>query len=170
MIAPEAANNSAISASLAPALTLGIPGGATSALLLVALTVHGIRPGPMLFTTQPDADLRLSGRADLRRGDVPAGRLMCARLLSLVTLVRAEMLAPIFLIISFAGVYAQDQQFSDVLVALIFGVIGCVAKSVRTSPPVPLVLGLVLGRLLETSFKQSLEMAGGDWTIFFTGR
>jgi putative tricarboxylic transport membrane protein len=90
-----------------------------------------------------------------------------ARPLALVTLVRAELLAPIFLILCFAGVYAQDQQFSDILLAIFFGLVGCTAKALDF-PPVPLVLGLVVGRLLETSVVQSLAISSGDWTIFFT--
>ena len=167
VIAPEAANHSAFSASLAPALTLGIPGGATSALLIVALTVQGIRPGPMLFTTHTNlvfgflVGLIFGAAIFMLIGTI------FARPLAKITLVRAELLAPIFLIISFAGVYAQDQQFSDIVIAIVFGLIGCVAKDLDF-PVVPLVLGLVLGRLLETSFTQSLEISGGDWTIFFT--
>jgi TctA family transporter len=167
VIAPEAANNSSISASLAPALALGIPGGATSALLLVALMVHGIRPGSMLFTTH--AQLLYGFLVGMIIGAVMflLVSVLFARPLALVTLVRAELLAPIFLILCFAGVYAQDQQFSDIILAILFGLVGCAAKALDF-PPVPLVLGLVVGRLLETSVVQSLAISGGDWTIFFT--
>ena len=92
---------------------------------------------------------------------------LCARLLAMVTLVRAELLAPIFLVISFAGVFAQDQKFSDIVIAVLFGLLGCAAQMFGF-PTVPLVLGLVLGKMLETSFYQSLAISGGDWTIFFT--
>lgn len=167
VIAPEAANNSAICAGLAPALTLGVPGGSTSALLLVALAVHGIRPGPMLFTGQPT--LVYGFLVGLLIGAVMflVVGAMLARTLSLVTLIRAEILAPIFLIISFAGVYADTRSYVAIIVAIIFGVVGCLAKAFQF-PPVPLVLGLVLGGLLDTSFSQSLAMSGGDWAIFFT--
>jgi TctA family transporter len=167
VIAPEAANNSSISASLAPALALGIPGGATSALLLVALMVHGIRPGSMLFTSH--AQLLYGFLVGMIIGAVMflLVSVLFARPLALVTLVRAELLAPIFLILCFAGVYAQDQQFSDILLAILFGLVGCTAKALDF-PPVPMVLGLVVGRLLETSVIQSLAISGGDWTIFFT--
>lgn len=167
VIAPEAANNSAICAGLAPALTLGIPGGSTSALLLVALAVHGIRPGPMLFTGQPT--LVYGFLVGLIIGAVMfliVGAMM-ARTLSLVTLIRAEILAPIFLIISFAGVYADTRSFVAIVIAIIFGIVGCLAKAFEF-PPVPLVLGLVLGGLLDTSFNQSLGMSNGDPTIFLT--
>jgi putative tricarboxylic transport membrane protein len=90
-----------------------------------------------------------------------------ARVLALVTLVRAELIAPVFLVISFAGVYAQDQQFSDIVVAVAFGVFGCLTKALGF-PAVPLVLGLVLGRTLETSFHQSLAISGGSWSVFVT--
>ena len=167
VIAPEAANNSSISASMAPALALGIPGGATSALLLVALMVHGIRPGSMLFTSH--AELLFGFLVGLVIGALMflLVSVVFARPLALVTLVRAELLAPIFLILCFAGVYAQDQQFSDIILAIIFGLVGCTAKALDF-PPVPLVLGLVVGRLLETSVVQSLAISDGDWTIFFT--
>jgi putative tricarboxylic transport membrane protein len=167
VIAPEAANNSSLSASLAPALALGIPGGATSALLLVALTVHGIRPGPMLFSSQSNLVYGFLVGLIFGAAMFLIVSVLCARLLARITLVRAELLAPIFLVVSFAGVYAQDQQFSDIVLAIIFGLIGCVAKALGF-PPVPLVLGLVLGRLLETSGIQSLDISGGDWTIFLT--
>jgi putative tricarboxylic transport membrane protein len=91
----------------------------------------------------------------------------CARILAKITLVRAELLAPIFLVISFAGVFAQDQKFTDVGITILFGLLGCTAK-LFGYPTVPLVLGLVLGRLLETSFYQSLAISGGEWTVFFT--
>ena len=167
VIAPEAANNSAISASLAPALMLGIPGGATTALLLVALTVHGIRPGTLLFSSQPG--LVYGFLIGLLFGAIMfmMVSVLCARLLAMVTLVRAELLAPIFLVISFAGVFAQDQKFSDIVIAVLFGLLGCAAQMFGF-PTVPLVLGLVLGKMLETSFYQSLAISGGDWTIFFT--
>jgi putative tricarboxylic transport membrane protein len=167
VIAPEAANNSAISAGLAPALMLGIPGGATTALLLVALTIHGIRPGPQLFSAQPGLVYGFLVGLLLGAAMFLIVSVVCARLLALVTLVRAELLAPIFLVISFAGVLAQDRRFSDVVVTILFGLIGCLAQMFGY-PTVPLVLGLVLGRLLETSFYQSLAISGGDWTVFFT--
>jgi putative tricarboxylic transport membrane protein len=167
VIAPEAANNSSISASLAPALALGIPGGATSALLLVALMVHGIRPGSMLFTSHAQLLYGFLVGMIIGAAMFLLVSVLFARPLALVTLVRAELLAPIFLILCFAGVYAQDQQFSDIVLAILFGLVGCAAKALDF-PPVPLVLGLVVGRLLETSVVQSLAISGGDWTIFFT--
>lgn len=161
VIAPEAANNSAVCASLVPALTLGIPGGATSALLLVALTVHGLRPGTMLFTTQPDLIWGFFVGLMIGALMFAALGLLMTNIFARVTLVRAEILAPVFLVISFAGVYAQDQRLFDVFLGLFFGVFGYLARRFGY-PVVPLVIGLVLGTLAETSFHQGLTIAGGD--------
>jgi putative tricarboxylic transport membrane protein len=165
VIAPEAANNSSQCGSLAPALALGIPGGATSALLLVALTIHGIKPGPMLFSSEKTLVYGFLVGLIFGAAMFLITSVACARWLAKITLVRAELLAPVFLIVSFAGVYAQNQSFSDILVAIGFGLIGCVTKSMGF-PPVPLILGVVLGRMLESSASQSLSISGGDWSIF----
>ncbi|WP_368416778.1 tripartite tricarboxylate transporter permease [Falsiroseomonas sp.] len=167
VIAPEAANNSAVCASLVPALTLGIPGGATSALLLVALTIHGLRPGTMLFTTQPDLIWGFFVGLMIGALMFAAMGLLMTNLFARVTLVRAEILAPIFLVISFAGVYAQDQRLFDVFLALFFGILGYLARRFGY-PVVPLVIGLVLGTLAETSFHQGLTIAGGDMIAMLT--
>jgi len=167
VIAPEAANNSAVCASLVPALTLGIPGGATSALLLVALTVHGLRPGTMLFTTQPDLIWGFFVGLMIGALMFAAMGLLMTNVFARVTLVRAEILAPIFLVISFAGVYAQDQRLFDVFLALFFGILGYLARRFGY-PVVPLVIGLVLGTLAETSFHQGLTIAGGDVIAMLT--
>jgi putative tricarboxylic transport membrane protein len=167
VIAPEAANNSAVCASLVPALTLGIPGGATSALLLVALTVHGLRPGTMLFTTQPDLIWGFFVGLMIGALMFAAMGLLMTNLFARVTLVRAEILAPVFLVISFAGVYAQDQRLFDVFLALFFGILGYLARRFGY-PVVPLVIGLVLGTLAETSFHQGLTIAGGDVIAMLT--
>jgi len=167
VIAPEAANNSAVCASLVPALTLGIPGGATSALLLVALTVHGLRPGTMLFTTQPDLIWGFFVGLMIGALMFAAMGMLMTNLFARVTLVRAEILAPVFLVISFAGVYAQDQRLFDVFLALFFGILGYLARRFGY-PVVPLVIGLVLGTLAETSFHQGLTIAGGDVIAMLT--
>lgn len=161
VIAPEAANNSAVCASLVPALTLGIPGGATSALLLVALTVQGLRPGTMLFTSQPELIWGFFVGLIIGALMFAAVGLLMTNLFARVTLVRAEILAPVFLVISFAGVYAQDQKLFDVFLALGFGIFGYLARR-HGYPVVPLVIGLVLGTMAETSFHQGLTIAGGD--------
>jgi putative tricarboxylic transport membrane protein len=167
VIAPEAANNSAVCASLVPALTLGIPGGATSALLLVALTVHGLRPGTMLFSSQPELIWGFFVGLIIGAFLFAILGLLMTNLFARVTLVRAEILAPVFLVVSFAGVFAQDQRLFDVFLALGFGIFGYLARRFGY-PVVPLVIGLVLGTLAETSFHQGMTIAGGDLFAMLT--
>lgn len=167
VIAPEAANNSSIVTSLIPALTLGVPGGAVSALLLVALMVHGIRPGALLFSHQPE--LVYGFLVGLLFGAVQflVVSILLADFFARITLVRAEILAPVFLVLSLAGVYAQDQHIFDVYVAIAFGILGYVARAYGY-PLVPLVLGLVLGKMGETSFQQALTISAGDPLILIS--
>src|SRR6516225_10208547 len=107
VIAPEASNNSCIPTSLIPALTLGIPGGATSAILLVAVTLQGLRPGPMLFTSNPE--LIWGFFMGLLIGAIMATVLYLVMIpwFALITIVRVELLAPMLLIITLFGAYAN---------------------------------------------------------------
>ena len=165
VIAPEVANNACIHAALIPALTMGIPGGASSALLLVVLTIHGLRPGAMLFTSGSTlvnglfAGLFLSG--------ITSFLLMTQfiRIFARVTIVRAEILAPMLLVLSIIASYASQESLADLFTTVVFGLLGYVFRRHRF-PLVNLVMGLILGRLLEVSFAQSLMMTGGSYGIF----
>lgn len=166
VIAPEASNNACVCSSLIPALTLGIPGGATSAVLLVALTVHGIRPGTMLFTTQPEliygffVGLFFASLLFFVMGAVLTNSF------ALMTTIRTDILAPILMVASLVGAYAYQQNPLDVLVAIVFGVVGFFLKR-HKFPVAGIVMGLVLGSLAEISFHQSLMMTGGSYEIFY---
>ncbi len=165
IIAPEASNNSCVCASLIPALTLGIPGGATSAVLLIALTVHGIRPGTMLFTSQPDliygffVGLFIASILFFVMGA------LLTNAFARMTTIRNEILAPVLMVASLVGAYAYQQSPLDVLVAIFFGFVGYFLKRHRF-PVAGIVMGLVLGGLAEVSFHQSLMMTGGSYAIF----
>src|SRR5262249_5232314 len=113
VIAPEASNNSCIPTSLIPALTLGIPGGATSAILLVAVTLQGLRPGPMLFTSNPE--LIWGFFMGLLVGAIMATVLYLVMIpwFALITIVRVELLAPMLLIITLFGAYANERNMMD---------------------------------------------------------
>ena len=118
VIAPEASNNSCIPTSLIPALTLGIPGGATAAILLVAVTLQGLRPGPMLFTSNPE--LIWGFYMGLLIGAIMATilYLMMIPWFAMITLVRIELMAPMLLIITLFGAYANERSMMDVFVAI----------------------------------------------------
>ena len=146
VIAPEAANNSAIAAGLAPALMLGIPGGATSALLLVALTVHGIRPGIMLFNDQPDLVYGFLIGLLIGAFMFMFVSAAFARWLAMVTLVRAEIIAP-----SFPGdlvcrrLSPRTSSSATSSSRSLFGLFGCLAKTLGF-PSRAARARLVLGR------------------------
>ena len=167
IIAPEASNNSCVCSSLIPALTLGIPGGATSAILLVAMMVHGIRPGTMLFTSQPElvygffAGLFVSAFMFFIMG------VLLTNSFALMTTIRNEILAPIILVLSLIGAYANQQSSLDVIVAIVVGIAGYFLKR-HKFPVTGIVMGLVLGSLAEVSFHQAKMMTGGSYSIFWT--
>ncbi|WP_233838929.1 tripartite tricarboxylate transporter permease [Paraburkholderia sp. ZP32-5] len=165
IIAPEASNNACVHAALIPTLTLGIPASGGTALVLVAVTIHGLRPGPMLFSSQPD--LVYGFFAGMLVGAVlfTVFGLLFARWLALITLAPAPLLVPCLLVVSLIGAYAYNQSFLDVAWAVIFGVVGFMARRYGF-PVVGLVMGLLLGGLTETSFHQSLEISDGSYLIF----
>ena len=165
VIAPEASNNSCIPTSLIPALTLGIPGGATSAILLVAVTLQGLRPGPMLFTSNPE--LIWGFFMGLLVGAVIATVLYLVMIpwFALITIVRIELLAPMLLIITLFGAYANERNMMDVFVAIFFGLFGYFLRR-HGYPLISLVIGLILGRLAEGSFHQALMISDHDYSVF----
>jgi putative tricarboxylic transport membrane protein len=165
VIAPEASNNSCIPTSLIPALTLGIPGGATAAILLVAVTVQGLRPGPMLFTSNPE--LIWGFFMGLLVGCLMATILYLIMIpwFAMITLVRIELMAPMLLIITLFGAYANERNMMDVFVAIGFGLFGYFARR-HGYPLISLVIGLILGKLAEGSFHQALQISDHDYSVF----
>ena len=166
VVAPEVANNACIHAAMIPALTLGIPAGASSAMLIVVLTVHGLRPGQMLFSSSP---VLINGLfAGLLASAITSFLLMTVfiRIFARVTIVPIPLLAPVLMVLSLTAAYASQQNILDLFVAMISGIVAYFLRRAGF-PLVNLVMGLVLGRLLEISFVQARMMAGGSYTTFF---
>lgn len=166
---PEAANNSAVGGAMVPTLALGIPGSATTAIMLAALVVQGVRPGPHLFNEQPKllyavfASMLAANLIYLVLG------LYSAKLFARISMVPAALLWPAVFVLSVIGAYAPNQSMGEVYLMLIFGVIGLLFRRHGFSPA-PLVMGLVLGSLLEESLKQSILIFGDGWLMGFLGR
>lgn len=164
---PESANNSAVSGNMVPMFALGIPGSGTTALMLGALIMFGMRPGPDMFTTNGDliwgviASLYIANFLLLILNLPLAG--LFAKLLS----VRYSWLYPPILAICLVGAFGNTNSLQDCWLLLVFGVLGWLMKRFAW-PAAPLVLGLVLGPLFETSMRQALSMSRGDMTIFLT--
>jgi putative tricarboxylic transport membrane protein len=167
VIAPEASNSACIPTSFIPAVTLGIPGGASAAILLVAITIHGIRPGPMLFTSDPTLIYGFFAGLLLSTAMAAALCLVMIPWFALITVIRIEMMVPVLLVISLAGAYAVSRSLTDVFVAIGFGLFGYVARR-NGFPLVPLIIGVILGGLIERSFHQALQISGGSYLTFVT--
>ena len=164
VIAPEASNNSCIPTSLIPALTLGIPGGATSAILLVAVTLRAA-PRADAVHLEPGADLGLLHGVAGGRG---AGDRALSRddpWFALITVVRIELMAPMLLIVTLFGTYANERNMMDVVVAIVFGLFGYFLRR-HGYPLISLVIGLILGKLAEGSFHQALMISDHDYAVF----
>jgi len=159
VIAPEAANNAKDGGALVPTLVFGIPGSLDMAILIGALMVFGITPGPRLLIDSPNIIMVLIGT--LVVGNILAGVIMLglAPTLARVTMIKSTFVAPTVLVLGLLGSYATYGHFGDMIVALIFGVIGYFFHAYGFSR-VALIIALVLGTLIEKNLYQSLLVFG----------
>jgi putative tricarboxylic transport membrane protein len=165
--APEGANNAATAGALVPLLALGIPGSGTTAVMLGALMIHGLRPGPLLFEQHPQFVWGVI--ASMYLGNVMLLILNLPLIGIWVRLLRLpqSVLMPLILAFSVTGVYAVDNRVTEVGVMFVFGVVGYAMRK-WGFPAAPVLLALVLTPLMETALQQSLQMSHGSFAIFFT--
>ncbi len=164
---PETANNAGSTSSFLPLLSLGIPSNVVLALLYGALLIQGITPGPSLVTEHPGVFWGVL--ASMILGNLMLLVLSLPMVGMFVNLVRVRIgvLATVIVLITMVGVYSVSNSIFDMWIMLGFGVIGYAMRKTGFDPG-PLALALVLGPLLESSFKQSLLMSGGSVGIFVT--
>ncbi|SSW65053.1 tripartite tricarboxylate transporter permease [Achromobacter agilis] len=162
---PESANNAGAQASFIPLLTLGIPGNAVMALMVGAMTIHNIQPGPQVMTSHPDLFWGLVASMWI-------GNLMLVILnLPLVGLwvkllkVPYRILFPAILVFCTIGVYSLNYNTFDLYMTAFFGVVGYIWSKLRCEGA-PLLLGLVLGPMMEENFRRALLLSRGDFTTF----
>ena len=164
--APEAANNGATAATLIPLLTLGIPGDVVAATLLGAFTMQGLVVGPKLFENDgPVVYAILIGCLIAQVFMFLQGKYLL-RLFVKITHVPQDLLTALLVVICCSGSFAIANSVFDVYVLLIFGVIAYFMQKVGL-PPVPIVLGMVLGPVAEANLRNSLVLSNGSWSIFF---
>lgn len=165
--APESANNAASISGFAPLLALGIPGSPTTAVMLGGFMMWGIRPGPLLFQTNPDLVWGLI--SSMYVGNFLLLLMNLFLIPAFVAMLRVPYTIIMGFIVIFAsvGAYSVSNNMLDVWMMLGFGVLGYVMNKLKY-PVMPLVLALVLGRLAENSLRQSLTISGGTMSIFFT--
>jgi putative tricarboxylic transport membrane protein len=164
--APEAANNGTTGGAMVPLLTLGIPGDVVTAVMLGALLLIGLRPGPLLFKDRPEvvnaifAGLLLANVLILLLG------MISVRLFPKVLQIPSKILFPVIFTLCFLGSFSLNNSVYDMLIALIFGVIGYLMRK-NGFPPAPVVLGVILGPIAEDVLARALLISRGDWTVLF---
>src|SRR5205809_4869284 len=164
---PESANNAASTGAFVPMLALGIPTGPVTAVLMAALMVHGVPPGPSLVNDHPDVFWGFV--ASMYVGNIMLLALNLPLVGIFVHLLRIPYayLYPLIFMFCVIGVYEVAHSIVDVWIMLIMGVVGYALKKFSFDPA-PLVLGLVIAPIFEMSLRQSLIMSDGNWTIFVT--
>src|SRR5213594_1009475 len=164
---PESANNSATSGAFVPMLALGVPSGPIPAVMIAAMMVHGISPGPLLITQQPE--LFWGFIASMYVGNVVLLILNLPLVGIFVNVLRVPypLLYPGILVFCILGVYAVNSSVVDVWIMLVMGLVGYLLRKLDFEPA-PIVLGVILAPMIEMALRQSLAMSDGHYAIFFT--
>ncbi len=164
--APESSNNAAAAGAFAPLLTLGIPGGATTAVLLGGLMMWGLKPGPLLFTESPDFVWPLI--ASMYMGNVICLILSfaCIPLLVRAISISKKVMVPVITAICVIAAYTTNNTMFDVVFMVVCGFVGYLMRLSRI-PTTPMLLTFVLAPMLEKYLRQSFDMTRGDISIFF---
>jgi len=167
VIAPETAAHAAGTSALLPMLTLGIPGSPTAAVLLGGLLIWGLQPGPMLFIEQKDFVWGLI--ASMYLGNIVGLIVVLTTVPFWAAILRIpfSVIAPIIIVICAIGAYTVHSAMFDVLMMMVFGVLGYLFKKLKY-PLAPLVLALVLGDMAEASFRQAMLLSQGQLSIFWS--
>ena len=165
--APESANNSAAQGAFIPLLTLGIPSNVVMAMLLGALIIHGVTPGPLLLSQHPELFWGVVASMYMGNAMLLALNLPLIGIWVQLLKVPYPILFPIIILFCLIGSYSINNSSTDVAIMLIFGVIGYLMKKLSLEAA-PMVLAFVLGPMLETALRQALIKSRGSFSIFFT--
>jgi len=166
LTAPEAANNSAATGSFIPMLTLGVPGSGTTAVMMGALTLYNITPGPVLFETQPALVWGLIASLFVANIMLFVMNVPMVRVFAAMLAIPPWLLVPGVLSISFIGVYAINATTFDLTLVVVIGVIGYFLRRMGL-PLAPLVLGTVLGNMMEQNLRRALSITNGELSILW---
>lgn len=166
IVAPETANNATVGGALVPTLTLGVPGSPAAAVLLGALLIQGLAPGPKLFTERPDLMYSIFIGLFVINILMMFIGLVAIRFAARLIMVPTSVIVPTVMLLSFVGIYSVSNSFFNVGVLLAAGILGYVVRKLGYSIA-PLSIGFVLGPILENSLRQSLTIADGSAAEFF---
>ncbi|CAB3682894.1 tripartite tricarboxylate transporter permease [Achromobacter dolens] len=166
LVAPEAAATSSAIGSFVPMLTLGVPGSGTTAVMMGALTLYNITPGPVLFDTKPELVWGLIASLFVANVLLFVMNVPMVRLFSKVLSVPGWLMVPGILCISYIGVYAINAGTFDLLLVTGIGALGYFLRKFGV-PMAPLVLGVVLGNMMEQNLRRALSMTDGNVSVLF---
>ncbi|TNH38009.1 tripartite tricarboxylate transporter permease [Paracoccus haeundaensis] len=167
LTAAETGNNAAVPGALIPVLTLGIPGSGVAAVLMAALIIHGAQPGPLMMTTDPQMIYNIIAMLFVATLGILIFGLSLTRLMIMVLKVKDTWLMPVVAVLCLVGPYAIQSSYFDIWVVVAFGVIGFGLR-LMNYPMAPLVLGIVLGTILDSNLRRALTLADGNFSSFFT--
>jgi putative tricarboxylic transport membrane protein len=167
LTAAETGNSAVVPGALIPALTLAVPGSAPAAVLIAALFIHGIRPGPMIMIEQPTFIYSIAAMLTFATIAITVFGLSLTRVFVLILRVPREILMPVVFTLCVIGPFALTQRIFDIWIMVAFGLVGFVLRQMKY-PLAPLVLGIILGDLLDKSLRRGLTISNGDLAPFFT--
>ncbi|MEM8541879.1 MAG: tripartite tricarboxylate transporter permease, partial [Pseudomonadota bacterium] len=166
LVASESANNAVSGGAMVPMLSLGIPGDGSTAVMMGALTLHAVLPGVRLFKDQPDLVTMIFVLLAIANVFMFVVGALGANLFSRMLRIPVTLLMPLVLLMSLVGTYAIRGNPVDLIVAIVFGVVGFLLRLNRF-PPAPIIIGFVLGKQLEFTFRQGLVFTDGNVLAFF---
>ncbi len=167
LMAAETGNNAAVPGAIIPVLTLAIPGSAPAAVLLAAMFIHGLRPGPMIMIESPQFVYQVVAMVFFATLAMLVFGLSLTRLLVKVLAVPRTRLMPVVFVLCAIGSYSITNRLFDIWVMIAFGLLGFLLREMKY-PMAPLVLGIILGDLLDKNLRRGLVLTDGDLTPFFT--
>jgi TctA family transporter len=164
---PEAANNAGAQASFIPMLTLGIPTNAVMALMVAGMMIHNIQPGPQVMTTNPTLFWGLIASMWIGNAMLVILNLPLIGIWIKLLTVPYRILYPAILLFCCVGVYSVNNNVFDVFMTIPFAILGYLFRKLACEPA-PLLLGLVLGQLMEEYLRRAMTISRGDWSVFVT--
>ena len=168
LVAPETANNAAVGGAFIPMMTLGIPGDAVTAIMIGALYIHGLNPGPMLMVEQPNMFWFIVGALVMANVFMLIFGLTGIKLFTKIVAMPRPVLIPLIMLLSIVGAYAVNNSITDVYWMLGFGIFGYMMRHYGY-PLGPVILGVILSRLLDDNWRRAIISERGDLGRFFGG-
>ncbi|MCB1418323.1 MAG: tripartite tricarboxylate transporter permease, partial [Notoacmeibacter sp.] len=168
LVAPETANNAAVGGAFIPMMTLGIPGDAVTAIMIGALFIHGLNPGPMLMIDKPDMFWFIVGALVMANFFMLLFGLTGIRLFVKIVEMPRSVLIPVIMLLSIVGAYAVNNSITDVYWMLAFGVFGYFMRHYGY-PLGPVILGVILSRLLDDNWRRAIISEQENLGQFFAG-